>query len=137
MNKLLAWRLLHPRLLILSVLFVGLVACILAFIGYEILDPFRLDYTRRDVASGDVRLLLQTCRAYRLANDDFPSSLQQLAIHQPPYIKKDNLLDPWKRPYLYQYPGQHNNQGEPDIYSLGPDPSDTKGMIGSWMAWQH
>jgi general secretion pathway protein G len=36
-----------------------------------------------------------------------------------PYLKKrDSLIDPWGRPYLYRFPGQH---GEYDIYTLGSD----------------
>ena len=36
-----------------------------------------------------------------------------------PYVKKaKQLIDPWGRPYLYRYPGEH---GEFDIYSLDKD----------------
>jgi general secretion pathway protein G len=36
-----------------------------------------------------------------------------------PYVqKKDSLIDPWGRPYLYKQPGQHR---EVDIYTLGSD----------------
>jgi general secretion pathway protein G len=35
-----------------------------------------------------------------------------------PYIKKDVPLDPWKRPYIYIYPGEH---GDYDIISHGAD----------------
>jgi len=36
-----------------------------------------------------------------------------------PYVKKEsNLEDPWGRPYIYRYPGEH---GEYDLYSLGAD----------------
>jgi general secretion pathway protein G len=36
-----------------------------------------------------------------------------------PYIKTgDSLTDPWSRPYLYRYPGEH---GTFDIYTLGED----------------
>src|SRR5208283_1105527 len=37
------------------------------------------------------------------------------------YLDVDKIpLDPWGRPYVYEYPGQHNPDGY-DIYSLGPD----------------
>jgi general secretion pathway protein G len=36
-----------------------------------------------------------------------------------PYLKKAVPLDPWGKPYLYHYPGAHNN--EFDLYSYGPD----------------
>jgi len=36
-----------------------------------------------------------------------------------PCVKKEsNLEDPWGRPYIYRYPGEH---GEYDLYSLGAD----------------
>lgn len=39
-----------------------------------------------------------------------------------PYLKKqDALTDPWGRPYVYRFPGEH---GAFDIYSLGADGAD-------------
>jgi len=36
-----------------------------------------------------------------------------------PYVKKrESLLDPWGRPYIYRIPGQH---GEYDLFTLGSD----------------
>ena len=36
-----------------------------------------------------------------------------------PYLKQaDSLIDPWGRPYLYRFPGQH---GPFDLYTLGAD----------------
>jgi general secretion pathway protein G len=36
-----------------------------------------------------------------------------------PYLKKaDGIIDPWGRPYLYRFPGEH---GEFDLYTLGAD----------------
>jgi general secretion pathway protein G len=36
-----------------------------------------------------------------------------------PYLEKDIPLDPWGRPYLYKYPGEHGDT--PEIVSLGAD----------------
>jgi len=36
-----------------------------------------------------------------------------------PYLMKDIPLDPWGRPYLYKYPGEHGDA--PEIVSLGAD----------------
>jgi general secretion pathway protein G len=36
-----------------------------------------------------------------------------------PYLDKDVPLDPWGRPYLYKYPGDHGD--EPELVSLGAD----------------
>jgi general secretion pathway protein G len=43
----------------------------------------------------------------------------QAAIWNGPYLKnRESLTDPWGRPYLYRFPGQH---GDYDLYSLGAD----------------
>lgn len=36
-----------------------------------------------------------------------------------PYLPKDVPRDPWGRPYIYTYPGEHGV--EPDIVSYGAD----------------
>ncbi|BDC50992.1 type II secretion system protein GspG [Bryobacterales bacterium F-183] len=36
-----------------------------------------------------------------------------------PYLPQEVPLDPWGRPYLYRYPGEHGD--EPDLISLGAD----------------
>ncbi|MGD0309520.1 MAG: type II secretion system major pseudopilin GspG [Acidobacteriota bacterium] len=36
-----------------------------------------------------------------------------------PYLKKTLPMDPWGKPYLYRFPGTHNN--EFDLFSYGPD----------------
>ena len=36
-----------------------------------------------------------------------------------PYLSQDVPMDPWNRPYLYKYPGEHGD--EPDVISLGAD----------------
>lgn len=66
---------------------------------------------------------------YKLDVGVYPSSEQGLAalLDQPdgveawngPYLKKaDGLLDPWKKPFNYRYPGEH---GPHDIFSFGAD----------------
>ena len=43
----------------------------------------------------------------------------QAAVWNGPYLKnRDSLTDPWGRPYVYRFPGQH---GAYDLYSLGAD----------------
>ena len=40
--------------------------------------------------------------------------------------------DPWGKPYVYRYPGQHNTSGY-DLYSFGPDGQDGGGDdIDNW-----
>jgi general secretion pathway protein G len=65
---------------------------------------------------------------YYMENGSYPSTsvgLKALVEATPeaprwngPYIKKaKNLLDPWGRPYQYNYP---TSNGEYEVYSLGP-----------------
>jgi general secretion pathway protein G len=66
---------------------------------------------------------------YYMENGSYPSSSVGLkALVEPtpetprwngPYLKKaKNLLDPWGRPYQYNYP---TSNGDYEVYSLGPD----------------
>jgi len=67
--------------------------------------------------------------AYKLDTGTFPTTEQGLqALRTPPpgvnnwngpYLPKEVPLDPWGRPYLYKYPGDHGD--EPDIISYGAD----------------
>jgi general secretion pathway protein G len=66
---------------------------------------------------------------YKLDTGTFPTTeqgLQALRVAPPnvpqwagPYLQMDVPMDPWGRPYLYRYPGEHGD--EPDIVSLGAD----------------
>jgi len=38
-----------------------------------------------------------------------------------PYVKAEQLIDPWGNPYIYRYPGENR---EFDLYSLGRDASE-------------
>ncbi len=47
---------------------------------------------------------------------------QQATVWNGPYLKnKEAMTDPWGRPYVYKFPGQH---GDYDLYSLGADGAD-------------
>jgi len=98
------------------------------------------DEELRIMALEQTKTLFDRCATFRKNTGDWPSSLQQLREGVPLaktgvqlWVKIDNLLDPWGRSYIYQLPGTHNNLGEPDIYSLGSNPKDKNGVIGSWM----
>lgn len=72
-----------------------------------VLDLFRLDVGRYPTASEGFQVLRVNTGSIR--NWDGP------------YLAKDVPLDPWDRPYVYLYPGQH---GDFDIVSLGADGQD-------------
>lgn len=81
---------------------------------------------------------------YKLDAGTYPTTEQGLAVlwQKPkeatnwrgPYIrKKQHLLDPWGREYLYKYPGR---KGPFDLYSLGADGkeggSGEDADVGNW-----
>jgi general secretion pathway protein G len=68
------------------------------------LDLFRLDVGRYPT-------LEEGLQALRAA----PGGLENW---DGPYLRKEVPLDPWNRPYLYRFPGQH---GDFDLLSLGAD----------------
>lgn len=84
---------------------------------------------KTDSARIQIERLSGVLDLYRLQVGRYPSDDEGLnaLMEQPadapnwdgPYLKKaDALIDPWGRPYLYRYPGEH---GEYDLYTLGAD----------------
>jgi len=100
-----------------------------------------------DVAKLMVNQSLKTpLVTYRLQMGSYPTTeegLQALMVApankvdrwRGPYLAEGTklpLLDPWKQPYQYRYPGVHNKDGY-DIWSKGPDGVDgTDDDIGNW-----
>lgn len=73
-----------------------------------------LSNAKTDAAQKDIRTLQSAVETYMLINNDYPGSLEDLEDANIATVNPD----PWKRAYLYQYPGEH---GEFDIYSYGRD----------------
>ena len=102
-------------------------------------------------ARSQVEILGLALDAYRMDNDEYPSTTQGLgALAQAPtgdpparrwrgpYLKKGVPLDPWGRPYLYEGPGgthpstydlrtlgrdgKPGGTGEDEDYTSGPEP---------------
>lgn len=92
------------------------------------------------VAKTDIATLDQAVEHYRIDNVTYPPAAEGLQALVAPrgtnstggYIKK-LPNDPWKRPYIYAFPGQH---GPFDISTLGADgvPGGTgeNADIGNW-----
>lgn len=84
---------------------------------------------KSDSAKIQVERLSGVLDLYRLQVGRYPSddeglnALMEAPADAPswdgPYLKKaDSLVDPWGRPYLYRFPGEH---GDYDLYTLGAD----------------
>lgn len=80
------------------------------------------------VARAQIESLEKSFDMFRLDTGHYPTSEQGLEalVTKPqsepkwggPYLKKGVPLDPWGRPYLYKFPGEHSDF---DISSLGKD----------------
>jgi general secretion pathway protein G len=84
-------------------------------------------------AKSQIEVFALALNAYRLDNDNFPTTEQGLeslrtspTIGDPPpnwrgpYLSRIVPLDPWGRPYIYIAPGKANPQSF-DLYTLGRD----------------
>lgn len=129
MQRVLAFLSRHPRFTVLSIV----VGMPLVFILYLGLFGERLGPTKRNDAWMNCQFLVRACKTYGLENGKLPVVLEDLAMAKRPFAKPSDLIDPWGRPYQYHQRGGHNESGEPEVYSLGPDPTNPKDVIGSWM----
>lgn len=97
---------------------------------------------RVSAAQQEIRTISTALDMYSMHNARYPSSDSGLkALVEKPsdakrwqkggYLKGKKVpLDPWDNPYRYLYPG---NNGEFDVYSLGPDGRESDDDIGNWM----
>ncbi len=84
---------------------------------------------RVTAARAQITNFMTALGAYKLDTGTFPTTEQGLqALRQAPqgvnqwngpYLPAEIPMDPWSRPYLYKYPGEHGD--EPDVVSLGQD----------------
>jgi general secretion pathway protein G len=106
----------------------------------------RADAARVTAAKAQINAFGTALGAYKLDTSTYPTTEQGLAVlrvrpaNMPlwngPYLPQDVPLDPWGRPYIYTYPGEHGD--EPDIISYGadgqPGGEDINADILSWKA---
>lgn len=104
----------------------------------------RADAARQTAARAQINGFLTALGAYKLDTSTFPTTEQGLGalrvapagvpLWKGPYLPQEVPLDPWGRPYVYKYPGEHGD--EPDIVSLGADGTpggeDINADILSW-----
>jgi general secretion pathway protein G len=106
---------------------VTIIAAFLALVGPSIFgqsDKARVVAAKNQIANFELAIT-----QYKLATGTFPTTeqgLQALRVKPAnvnqwdgPYLRKDIPPDPWGRPYVYKYPGDHGE--EPDIISYGAD----------------
>jgi general secretion pathway protein G len=104
----------------------------------------RADAARVTAARAQINSFMTALGAYRLDTSTYPSTEVGLAalrvrpadmpLWNGPYLPQDIPMDPWGRPYIYKYPGEHGD--DPDIISYGadgqPGGEDINADILSW-----
>ncbi len=113
---------------LIELLVVLAILSLLAFVAVPQVLKY-LSGAKTDTAQIQVQNLAGTLDLYRLDVGAYPSEEQGIdaLIERPsdaerwsgPYLRKrEMLIDPWGRSYIYRFPGEH---GEFDLYSLGAD----------------
>ena len=83
------------------------------------IDAFEIDCSRYPTTEEGIQALIQQ-----------PSS--DLTEWRGPYLKRGAPRDPWRNPYVYECPGQHNDTSY-DLYSYGPDGQEGGGDdVDNW-----
>ena len=88
----------------------------------------------------------QALSSFKLNTGVFPNTEQGLEAlrtrpanitqWEGPYLKKEIPLDPWGRPYIYKFPGEHGD--EPDIISYGADGQPGgEGVNADILSWKN
>jgi general secretion pathway protein G len=102
------------------------------------------DTARITAARAQINSFMTALGTYKLDTGVFPTQEQGLAAlrvrpqnlpqWQGPYLPQEIPNDPWGRPYIYKFPGEHGD--EPDIISLGadgqPGGEDINADVVSW-----
>jgi general secretion pathway protein G len=120
-----------------------LVLVILATLAAIVVPKFtgRSEQARNTAARTEISGVETALDAFEVDNGFYPSSDQGLKalVEEPddvknwrPYLKKAVEKDPWGNPYIYVYPGKHNEHGY-DLSSSGPDGREgTDDDITNW-----
>jgi general secretion pathway protein G len=122
-----AHRFRHPGFTLLELLVVMVILGLLA--GYVAPKYFaQVGKSEAKAARAQIEALEKSFDMFRLDTGHYPTSEQGLdaLVSKPPnepkwngpYLKKAVPADPWGRPYIYKFPGEHSDY---DIYSLGKD----------------
>ncbi|HWP84482.1 MAG TPA: type II secretion system major pseudopilin GspG [Terriglobia bacterium] len=106
---------------------VTIIALFAALVGPRLFR--QVERSRLTAARAQINSFQTALGVYKLDTGSFPTTEQGLrALRvQPdgverwdgPYLPQDIPNDPWGRPYVYRYPGEHGE--EPEIISYGAD----------------
>lgn len=108
--------------LLIVMIILGLLAALVAPKMFQ-----KVGSSKKGAAKAQIAMIGTALDAFRLDIGRYPSAdegLQALRKNpgfdtwDGPYLPKDVPQDPWGRPYVYRFPGEH---GDYDLYSLGAD----------------
>jgi len=108
------------------------VAILVVLAGVSTVAVFSyLEGAKQDRAKSDLQTLTDACKAYKLRNDGWPTSLQDLLAGNRPLLEtQESILDPWGNEYRYNLDGPNNGGRRPDISCVDEDGVE----IGNWMS---
>jgi len=103
------------------------------------------DTARVTAARAQINSFMTALGSYKLDTGLFPTTeegLQALRTKpanlnqwQGPYLPQEIPVDPWGRPYIYKYPGEHGD--EPDVISYGADGQPGgEGIYADIVSWK-
>ncbi len=117
---------------LIEMLVVITIIALFSAIAYQRLTP-ALDEGRKVAAKTQIESLSAATQLFNIEHGRFPSQEEGVGALRS-FLQKDIPLDPWKRPYIYRYPGQHGP--EPDIICYGADGTEggegPNADIASW-----
>ena len=102
---------------LIEMLVVITIIALFSAVAYQRMVP-ALDDARRIAAKTQVEALDAILMRFNIEHARFPTEEEGLPVLRP-FMQQDLPLDPWKRPYIYRYPGEHGP--EPDVMSYGAD----------------
>jgi len=107
---------------------VTIIALFAALVAPRMLQ--KSDTARVTAARAQINSFMTALGAYKLDTGLYPSTEQGLQAlrarpqnvnqWQGPYLPQDIPVDPWGRPYVYRFPGEHGGN-EPEVVCYGAD----------------
>ena len=102
---------------LIEMLVVVTIIALFSSIAYQRLTP-ALEQGRRTAAKTQIENLEAALQRFNIDYARFPTEEEGLDVLRP-YLSQEIPMDPWQRPYIYRYPGEHGP--EPDVMSFGAD----------------
>ena len=124
--------------LLIVMIILGLLAALVAPKMFQKVGGAKIKAAKAQIAMVGTAL-----DAYRLDTGTYPTAEEGLEALRKnpgrdtwdgPYMPKEIPNDPWGKPYVYSFPGEH---GDYDLYSLGADGQEGgDGENGDVVSWE-